>query len=132
LYIHKNNPDTIEQHKRTIEKLKSLFNGAIFVEEIPNEYSSWDANWLMVTTKVGHFKVGYRSKVINIDWSKTTVKGSGKQLFPNEDVTKGGDCWDTGGKQYIHAWSLEKGREYIQKIIDLGTKITPDMFVFGP
>ena len=123
LSSHKNNPDTIQQDKKIAEKLKSLFQEPIFVEKVPNEYSKFGSPWLVVTTKIGRFKVGYRSKVIHIDWSDTKAEtGTGYELFRDEGVTCGGQYEYDADKWYVHAWSLEKGREYIQKIIDLGVE----------
>lgn len=73
------------------------------------------ASWLIVTTKVGHIKIGWRKRVINIDWSKTTNKTPGDELFKEEETTKGGGYEDN--KCYVHAWSLEKAKEYLKKIV---------------
>ena len=64
----------------------------IFVEEIPNGYCNEPCcsrlPWFIVTTPVGHIKIGWRKRVINIDWTNTLQKKNGHELFPNEDVTK--------------------------------------------
>lgn len=102
------NPKYQEQGKEEIQKLTELFAGhEIFVGKIPNEYSKSDIHspWLIVTTKIGHIKIGWRKRVINIDWSKSTVKDDAETLFPGEDVTK--------YEQSIHAWGYEKAKEYL-------------------
>ena len=102
-------PAEIEKNKRLIE----IFPSPIFVEEIPNGYcSDWCCRhlpWFIVTTKIGRIKIGWRKRVIQIDWSDTVVKRTGEELFPDEDTTKGGD--------YIHAWGLAKAQDYIVKLI---------------
>lgn len=90
----------------------------IFMEEIPNQYWSYppgdprpmphyaiERPWYIVTTRVGHVTIGWRKRVINIDWSKSLIKTGGDALFPNEDVTRG-EC-------YIHASSNDKAIEYL-------------------
>lgn len=84
----------------------------IFTEEIPNEYCGEPEciynPWFLVATAIGHIKIGWRKRVIVIDWSKTNVKEKANKLFPNEDVTK--------GEFFIHAWSYEKAKQYIEKL----------------
>jgi hypothetical protein len=103
------NDDSIEGGKEAKAKLLGLFEGPIFVEEIPNGYCSQACcihyPWFIVTTKIGHIMIGWRKRVINIDWSKTTVKQTANDLFPNEDVTKIGHS--------IHAWGYEKAKIYL-------------------
>lgn len=100
---------------------------------IPNEYyntiTPYSVPWGLIKTHKGDIKVGWRKRVINIDWkdlydkalAKTTdheyevrikIRESlnGKKLFANEDVTK-----DT---HMIHAWSSEKAVEYLEKICE--------------
>ena len=93
--------------------------GPIFVEEIPNVYDlGWcgiHRPWFMVTTPIGHIKIGWRKSVLNIDWSRSVVRGSGLALFPNEDVTRGAAS-NMGGERYIHAWSYEKAIEYLSRL----------------
>ena len=95
------------------KELIGLFDGPIFVEEIPNGYSNSaycrHFPWFVVTTKVGRFKIGWRKRVIEIDWTQTVGTGSASELFESEDVTK--------GDRLIHAWSLKKARQYISDII---------------
>lgn len=109
--IENNDPDEIKARAEEIEKLTALFDGPIFVEHTPNEYTSqWYARtWLIVTTKVGRIKIGWRKRVINIDWSDSAVKHEAEELFAGEDVTK--------GNYYIHAWGYEKAKEYLKKIV---------------
>jgi len=108
------NPKSIENAKLEKSELLNLFSAhSIFVEEIPNGYcSAWCCKhlpWFVVTTKLGRIKIGWRKRVINIDWTDSVIKKSAKDLFKEEDVTK--------GEKFIHAWSLEKAKEYIDVLL---------------
>ena len=101
--------DEIAENKKLLES----FQGAIFVEEIPNGYcSDWCCRhlpWFVVTTNIGRFKIGWRKRVIEIDWSETVGTKSGEELFSKESVTV--------GEKYIHAWNMEDARSYIVEIL---------------
>jgi len=100
------------------QEILALFPEPIHVEEIPNGYcADWCCRhlpWFMVTTRVGHFKIGWRKRVIHIEWIATVGTKTAEELFPEEDVTKDG-CM-------IHAWSLEKAQQYIASIIESARK----------
>jgi hypothetical protein len=67
--------------------------------------------WFVITTKIGRFKVGWRKRVIEIDWSQTIEpRPDGNILFKDENVTV--------GETYVHAWTYEKMRAYIKKILE--------------
>ncbi len=96
------------------DEIIGVFGGReIFVEEIPNGYNSQYYNkhlpWFIVTTNKGRIKIGWRKRVINIDWSDSIIKEESKTLFPNEDVTK----FD----KTIHAWGCDKAKEYIDLLL---------------
>ena len=102
------------------EDILNLFgDNKIFVEEIPNGYCSRycckHLPWFIVTTKAGRIKLGWRKRVIEIDWSDSICKTTAKELFPEENVTKG----DFENPFYIHAWGLEKAQEYINNLLKL-------------
>jgi len=103
-----------ERSKSERQQLLGLFSDSIFVEDIPNGYcSDWCCRhlpWFRVTTPVGHFRIGWRKRVIHIEWTDTVVDVEAKDLFPDEDVTRY-DC-------IIHAWSLEDAKRYISTIMD--------------
>jgi len=96
-------------------ELVNLFPEPIFVEEIPNGYCSEPCcqhrPWFVVTTRKGRFKIGWRKRVINIDWTETVGTKMSEELFADEKVTK-----DT---RSIHAWSREDAARYIGKILDM-------------
>jgi hypothetical protein len=76
---------------------------------IANQYCSCErcANWYKVNTVYGTgITIGWRKRVINIDWSAWGIDFS--YLFQEEDVTKGPGA--------IHAWGEKKAIEYLSKI----------------
>jgi hypothetical protein len=75
---------------------------------IPNRY--WGDGtfgpWFRVETGFGTIVIGWRKRVISIDWSETTL-----QLDPDfstENVTK--------GDHSIHAWSYDAAIQYLRVI----------------
>lgn len=94
--------------------LVGLFDQPIFVEEIPNGYCpKWCCKhlpWFVVTTKVGRITLGWRKRVISIEWEGSLVKHTAEELFPTENVTKVG--------QLIHAWNLDDAKRYIATVIE--------------
>lgn len=106
----------VDKRKAMIDKLTSLFVSAgfdtIYVETIDNEYCSgscyYHLPWIVVTTQKGHIKLGWRKRVINIDWSDSNINLDGNKIFKGENVTT--------GEKYIHAWSYEKAIEYLSKL----------------
>lgn len=117
-----NDPEEQGRASRQREDLIGLFPKPIHVKEIPNQYcSSWCCKhlpWFEVTTVVGVFTIGWRKRVIHIDWSNTHGTGQPSELFQKEKVTMGlaSDC------RYIHAWSLEDARRYVTTILSSATK----------
>jgi hypothetical protein len=98
----------------TFEEFKRLFKSAGFryatFEEIPNEYCGPQCCpnnvWYDVSTEAGVFKIGWRKRVISLDWSGATIKTHSDFLFPHEDTTK--------GEQMIHCWGYHKARQYLR------------------
>jgi hypothetical protein len=84
--------------------------GPIYTEETENLYwgegNAPEDPWLIVTTEFGVITFGWRKRVISIDWSKSKLKATADELFPDEDVTKQG-C-------LIHAWGYDKAAEYLK------------------
>lgn len=103
-------PETKKDGIEERNGIVGLFEGSeIFVKEIPNEYHPNGHPWLMVTTKIGHIKIGWRKSVINIDWSETIVNEKAETLFVNEDVTK--------DKKSIHAHGYTKAKQYLNVLL---------------
>jgi hypothetical protein len=90
-------------------RLVALFQGAVLVDAIPNQYSqSWyyrNLPWYRVATSVGYFDIGWRKRVISISWDRGP---EAREIFPEADVTKIG--------RTIHAWSYEDAREYVARV----------------
>ena len=103
------NEEALIQFTRIFEKagFKEL---DVRLLETPNQYYQCDyyACWFNVNTIYGTgILIGWRKRVINIDWSQWGYDFS--YLFPDEDVTK----WKNG----IHAWGEDKAIEYLSKIV---------------
>lgn len=109
-------PNSAERAARERNEILSCFDEPIFAETIPNGYCSQyccrHLPWFIITTKVGRIKIGWRKRVIEIDWSDSAVKATAEELFPDEDVTK----YD----HLVHAWSVEKARQYVDRIVNQG------------
>ena len=104
-----------QEHAKTERRdLIALFPEPVFVEEIPNGYCrDWcccHLPWFIVTTTIGRFKIGWRKRVIHLEWTDTTAKKDAVDLFPEENVTKEG--------RIIHAWSLEDAKRYVETIFN--------------
>ena len=84
----------------------------VLLNEIPNQY--WPQGreyegmspWHIAKLPYGDIKIGWRKRVISIDW-KSTGRDL-EHLFKEEDVTKE-PC-------LIHAWGKDKAIEYLKKI----------------
>jgi hypothetical protein len=102
-------PETAKNRAVERAEIIGLFPSPIFVEEIANGYCSrWcclQKPWFVVTTSRGRIKIGWRKRVLQIEWDGSTIKETADDLFPDEDVTKEG--------RLIHAWGYEKARKYI-------------------
>lgn len=75
------------------------------VYAIKNEYECcYDKPWFLFKTEYGLIKIGWRKRVINIDWTDTKYSG----LISSDNVTMGGN--------YIHAYGYHKAIEYLQEL----------------
>jgi hypothetical protein len=81
--------------------------------ELPNGYCSQPCcvlkPWLKVATYKGTIVIGWRKRVISIDWTESNIKEKAQELFPDEDVTKSDNS--------IHAWGYEKAKAYLGKLL---------------
>ena len=106
----KNDPESIKISKEETVSLLNCFPTLVYAKEIPNQYSEKILNpWFLVTTQKGNIKIGWRKRVIVIDWEDSDIKEMAEDLFKNEDTTK--------YKFYIHAWGYDKAKEYISKLL---------------
>lgn len=93
----------------------------VYMQAIPNgycsEYCCLDSPWFKATTWFGHVTIGWRKSVINIDWEESDVRPSGRELFPDEDVTKGraGDGANNRAR-FIHAHGATKAAQYLARL----------------
>jgi hypothetical protein len=80
------------------------------VWRLPNGYYKDDpeANkkspWWLVKTSAGLVEIGWRKRVIAIDWSDTSIR----ELITADDVTK--------DETMVHAWGSLKAVEYLQRL----------------
>jgi len=132
-YYHRkcNGKHLDETEKKAFEK---VFTDAGFekfdLRSIPNRYSQseYDAPWYNVFTQYGLIIIGWRKRVINIDWSDffITAADYGKKfpgllhLFLDEDVTK--------SQTYIHAWGFEKATSYLKMIKEYMERIVGESY----
>lgn len=116
--IHEESINLDPKQKEYALKIKKeiigLFgNKQIYVEEIPNgycsEYCCKHLPWFLVTTKKGRIKIGWRKRVIHIDWNDSIISEFAESLFPEEDTTK--------FEKTIHAWGLDKATHYINVLL---------------
>lgn len=112
--LRRNTLFTDEQYLRRLEiekqEIVSLFPCPIYVKDIPNGYSKDMMNpWFIIVTHKGPIVIGWRKRVLSIDWSQSDIKEGAEELFPNEDVTK--------YEQLIHAWGYDKAKDYISKLL---------------
>lgn len=106
--------DEIYPKDRDLEEFKSIFCLAeIDVKEwiaIPNkywpetpEYYNNASHWYLADTKYGFIQIGWRKRVISIDWSRTSVR----HIVTEDEVTK--------SVTYVHAWKNIKAIEYLKE-----------------
>jgi len=102
------------------EYFRKIFQDAGFEKirllAVKNQYCSCQscAPWFRVSTEMGIFTIGWRKRVINIDWSDIkSVRIETHTLFSDENVTK--------ADNYIHAWGAESATEYLTRLRGLQT-----------
>lgn len=115
-----NDPSFVAKKEAHVNHLLSLFPPHRFnyYREVPNEY--WtdhyglDRPWLLVHTDIGIIKIGYRKRVVSIDWGETCLAAESSNaatLFP--DVVLDGD-----DPYNVHAWSPEDAREFLERLLN--------------
>lgn len=110
----KADPQSMEHAAKEKKDLLACFPEPVYVKEITNGYCSAPCcahrPWFIVTTKVGPITIGWRKRVIVVDWSKSDVTKDAWDLFGKEDTTKEG--------RMIHAWGYDKAKEYVVAILN--------------
>jgi len=103
-------------NERNLDEFKLIFFKAgidyIVVENVPNEYCGDPAcsvcsDWFIFHTDYGKIKIGWRKRVMNIDWSDIG-NVNGEELFKGSDVTY--------GKTYRHAWDEKSAVNDLKKL----------------
>lgn len=86
-------------------------------ELLPNGYCKEECcmhiPWFLFHTIDGDIKMGWRKRVISIEWQENYKYFDMNELFATENVTK----WEENGKHGIHAWGDEKAYEYLKKVV---------------
>lgn len=103
-----------EQRKEFIDIFSQIYDlSTLNFQPIPNEYDTWEgyAPWFIINTPDGDIKIGWRKRVINIEWLDTYKQFS--NTFENEDVTRGFGKYGDNNR-FIHAWGIEKCIEYLK------------------
>ena len=95
-------------------------NMNIFAEAIPNQYCSRYccemSPWYKVTTPKGVITIGWRKRVIHLEWEPRVTGGiNADTLFPNEKVY--GDVDVTRYDCVIHAYGYDKAKQYLSVIL---------------
>jgi hypothetical protein len=105
-------------HDKLYEEIKSEFNyiaSKVFddfnLRAVKNEYGSESYNgcWFIIKTDNGDIKIGWRKRVIQIEWLDNYKKF--RFNGENEDVTKE----FSSKERYIHAWNTEKAINYLRQ-----------------
>jgi hypothetical protein len=99
------------------DKFRACFMLAAFeysdVIPVQNGYCSQECcagkPWFLFRTEFGCIQIGWRKRVIKIDWSDTPFRG-GREVT-NDDVTMD----DT----YVHAWGYGKAVQYLDTLLQL-------------
>lgn len=93
--------------------LLTCFDQPIYVEPISNGYCNRSCcehlPWFVVTTGVGRIKIGWRKRVISIDYTDTRVTQKAEDLFKDRTMTR----YD----KEVHASDYDDARLVIQRIV---------------
>jgi len=85
-------------------------------ELLPNGYCNQECcahiPWILFHTIDGDIIVGWRKRVISIEWQENYKSFDFSETFKDEDVTK----WENGKKRGIHAWGKDKAYEYLKTV----------------
>ena len=97
-----------DKKKNELEEKEKLLGIFMFADikvldhwDIKNGYSGDVFDWLLVKTEYGLIQLGWRHRVIAIDWSDTGI-----EYLIDDDVTK--------DEHSCHAWSYEDAIKYLK------------------
>jgi hypothetical protein len=74
----------------------------------PNPDPTYYAPWFLVETPKGRIQIGWRKRVISIDWSESGWSAKGVDVVEDPDVTH----WEQG----VHAYGADKAVEALRKV----------------
>jgi len=129
-YLESLHEEIMKAHKRQTnpaarinyaEKLASIFETAGFevpyLKIVDNEYSNsyhyYDQPWVTLYTDKGPIKVGWRKRVIHLEWDQLHINMYADEIFPKEKTTK--------GPYHIHCWGEDKLSEYAKQLAAIST-----------
>lgn len=89
-----------------VEKAKALVDGYSYPPDDPRFYEECPrCVWWFLKTDIGWIEIGWRKRVLAIDWSETPLRA----VVTDDDVTKD-EC-------SVHAYSVSKALEYLEKLM---------------
>jgi hypothetical protein len=100
-----------EEVKKEFHYIASRVYKSYDLNAVKNGYGSeeYNGSWFIINTSDGDIKIGWRKRVIQIEWLDNYKKF--KYNAEKEDVTKE----FSNRERYIHAWSIEKAIEYLKE-----------------
>ena len=97
-----------DKKKNELEEKEKLLGIFMFADikvcdawDIKNKYYGDTSDWLLIKTEYGLIELGWRKRVISIDWSDTNI-----EYLVADDVTK--------DEYSCHAWSYEDAIKYLK------------------
>lgn len=114
--VDRRRPEREAETRTNAEQILGCFDKPIYVERLPNGYCSRSCcehlPWFQVTTRIGRIKIGWRKRVISIDYQETVVQAQAVTLFPERRMTMDG--------RSLHASDPEDARVVIARIMAAG------------
>lgn len=83
-------------------------------------YRACASPWWLVKTSVGCIELGWRKRVMNIDWSDTPIR----KVITEDDTTK--------SETMVHAWTTLKAMEYLTALAREVEKLPLPLPLRGP
>jgi len=110
--------------KNMLDKLRAVFLLAGLevksFHKLPNGYCGdtccLHRPWALAETKYGLIKIGWRKRVISIEWPKE-AEVHGKSVKSNEE------SWITDWENGVHAYGWAKAVEYLEKFAELAQRV---------
>ena len=114
-------PENIAWKAKWLIEAKKIFDAAGLTEaqfkEMPNRYCGPlccpHKVWLTVATRFGEFVIGWRKRVINIEWGVTSIRvpeSIFEKMLSNMNITH--------DETFVHAYSYEDAAQYLTAVIN--------------